>query len=528
MDNLVTPSSCSGPRPRPGAIEPLLRLRGIGKSYAAAVLQDIDLDVLPGEVHALMGANGAGKSTLARIVSGLVQPDAGAMMLGGSPYRPAGKAGAESHGVQIVQQELTLIPTLSVAENLFLNRLPAWWGVVRHGLLRQQATKALATVGLEDLDPMTVTGRLGVGEQQLVEIARALACSCRILILDEPTAALSGPQVERLFHHVERLRAAGVAIIYISHRLEEVRRIADRITVLRDGRLVATRPASRLGLDEAVRLMVGTNPEKELRPHARPTGPVVLRVERLCRGERVRDVSFELRRGEILGVSGLVGSGRTELLRAIFGADRADSGAIYLEGSDQPRRFHHPRQAIRAGIGMVPEDRKTEGLLLPLPVRVNLTLAWMTRLVGPFGWVKGRQEHEVAATVGRQVQLRCQSLDQPVGQLSGGNQQKVVMGRWLLRAPEIILLDEPTRGIDVAAKFAMYHLIDDLAGRGKGILVVSSEVEELMLLCDRIAVLSAGRLVRVFDREEWSQELLMAAAFQGYSGSRGPGGESVP
>src|SRR5208282_3371304 len=269
MDNFVTPRASSAPAP--GAIEPLLCLRGIGKCYAAPVLQDVDLDLSPGEVHVLMGANGAGKSTLARIISGLVQPDAGSMMLERSSYRPAGKARAESLRVQIVQQELTLIHTLSVAGNLFLNRLPARLGVVRLGVLRHQARQALAAVGLESLDPMTAAGRLGVGEQQLGEIARALACLCRVPILDEPTAALSSP-----------------------------------------------------------------------------------RVERLCRGERVREVSFELRQGEILGVSGLVGSGRTELLRAIFGADRADSGAVYLEGSDQPRRFHHPRQAIRAGIGMRP------------------------------------------------------------------------------------------------------------------------------------------------------------------------------
>ncbi len=266
MDSHVTPRTSSSCGSSSTAIAPRLCLRGIGKSYATPVLQDVDLDLLPGEVHALMGANGAGKSTLGRIISGLVQPDAGSMTLDGSAYRPAGKAGAESFGVQIVQQEPTLIPTLNVAENLFLNRLPARWGVVRPGLLRRQAIQALAAVGLDRLDPMTATGRLGIGEQQLVEIARALACLCRVLILDEPTAALSSPQVERLFLHVAPAARAGVAIIYISHRLDEVRRIADRITVLRDGRLVATRHRTALDLDEAVRLMVGANSESKLRP----------------------------------------------------------------------------------------------------------------------------------------------------------------------------------------------------------------------------------------------------------------------
>ncbi|QEH33545.1 Galactose/methyl galactoside import ATP-binding protein MglA [Aquisphaera giovannonii] len=506
------------PHTEPSPAAPLLRLRGVCKAYAAPVLRDVDLDLLAGEVHALMGANGAGKSTLAKIVSGLVRGDEGLMALDGEPYRPSSKAQAEALGIQIVQQELTLIPTLSVAENLFLNRLPSAAGVVRYRRLRRQALRALDAVGLGGLEPETPTARLGVGEQQLVEIARALARPCRVLILDEPTAALSGPQVEQLFHHVARLKGEGVAIVYVSHRLEELRRIADRITVLRDGRVVATRPAASLGIDEAVRLMVGTNPEKELRPQARPRGDEVLRVEGLSRGDRVRDISLTLHRGEVLGVSGLVGSGRTELLRAIFGADRADSGELYLRGSTRPRRFASPRQAVRESVGMVPEDRKAEGLLLTLPVRLNLTLARMARLVGPGGWIRGRREDEAAGAAAARVRVHCHSIEQPVGTLSGGNQQKVLMGRWLLRDPDVLLLDEPTRGIDVAAKFAIYRLIDELAAAGKGILVVSSEVEELMLICDRIAVLSAGRLVRTYGRGEWSEEGLLAAAFEGYAG----------
>jgi ribose transport system ATP-binding protein len=527
MDNPVTSRVTVRSGSSTVTIAPFLRLHGIGKCYAAPVLQDVDLDLMPGEVHALMGANGAGKSTLARIISGLVRPDAGSMTLQASPYRPAGKAVAESFGVQIVQQEPTLIPTLSVAENLFLSCLPSRWGWIRRGELHHRARHALSAVGLDQLDPMMATSRLGVGEQQLVELARALACSCRLLILDEPTAAVFNPQVERLFQHVARLRAAGVAIIYISHRLDEIRRIADRITVLRDGRLVATRPAAELDLDEAVRLMVGPNAESELQAGAIAAGPLLLRVERLRRGEWVREVSFELRTGEILGVSGLVGSGRSELLRAVFGADRADSGALYLGDSEQPRRFVNPREAIRAGVGMVPEDRKSQGLLPQLPIRVNLTLASMQQMAGPLGWVNRRTEYEAVESVARQVRLRCDSLDQPVRQLSGGNQQKVLLGRWLMRAPQVMLLDEPTRGIDIAAKFVVYDLIRDLAARGAGIVVASSELEELMLLCDRIAVLSAGRLVQIFSRGEWSRERLLAAAFQRYSSSSSAPGEGA-
>lgn len=508
----------------PSSCPPRLTLRNLGKSYAAPVLQGVDFDLQPGEVHALVGANGAGKSTMARIITGMTRPDSGAMTLDGLPYQPASKAAAERLGVQIVQQELNLIGTLSVAENVSLGRLPSRFGWVRRKALNHSARETLARVGLQDLDPSVSAERLGVGQQQLVEIATALARNCRVLILDEPTAALTDPQIDRLFREIDRLKAEGAAIIYISHRLDELRRVADRVSVLRDGRLVATRPAAELDVDEAVRLMVGVDPVAQRAGERGEPGTVALRVEHLNRGDKVRDVSFKLHRGEILGLAGLIGSGRTELLRAIFGADRADSGEVRLFDEAPRRPFRSPYAAARAGLGLVPEDRKAEGLLLSLPIDVNLTLSHLKEFARPLGWIDRRAETVSSEAMARRVELRCRSTAQRVEELSGGNQQKVVIGRWLLRDPEILMFDEPTRGIDVAAKFTVYALLRDLARRGKAVLVVSSELEELMALCDRIAVLSAGRLVRIFDRGEWSQEALLAASFQELTGAaRGPG-----
>ncbi len=496
---------------------PRIRATGLGKSYAVPVLSGIDFECLPGEVHALIGANGAGKSTLAKILCGLVRPDTGAMKLDGRGYAPAGKTDAEAAGIHIVHQELNLIGTLSVAENLFLARLPRRAGVIDRARLRRDAREALARVDLADLDPDTPVGALGVGVRQQIEIAGALAQNCRLLILDEPTAALMDPQIERLFGHIRRLRAADVSLVYISHRMDEIRRIADRVSVLRDGRLVATRPAADLAPDEAVRLMAGRDVEA-CTTAPRTPGPVRLRVEGLTRGAAVRDVSFEARAGEILGIAGLVGSGRTELLRAIFGADRADAGGVAVGGAPA-RRFGAPREAVAAGLAMIPEDRKEHGLLLPRPIRVNATLARLSAFRLRGGRIDRRAEARAVRASGESMDLRCNGPEQPVAELSGGNQQKVLIARWLMRDAEVYLFDEPTRGIDVAAKATVYRLLDDLARRGKACVVVSSEMEELMALCDRIAVLSAGRLVRTFARGGWSHERLLAAAFEGMAGT---------
>jgi ribose transport system ATP-binding protein len=498
------------------AAPPLLRIRNLDKSYAAPVLVGVDFEVRAGEVHALVGANGAGKSTLSRIISGLTAADAGTMMLGGQSHAPVTKAEAERAGVQIVMQELNLVGTLSIAENLFFNHLPHRYGFVSYSRLLRDARRALAVVGLEELDPSMPVHRLGVGKQQLVEIAAALVRPCRLLILDEPTAALTDPEIDLLMTQIQRLQRDGVGIIYISHRMEEIRRISDRVTVLRDGRVVATRPAAELSMDQVVQLIVGREAVEPPAAAERITGEVALRVEGLCRGNLVRDISFELRHGEILGVAGLVGSGRTEMLRAVFGADPPEAGRLSRGSDSRPLHIRSPRDAVRAGIGMVPEDRKEHGLLLPQPVRVNITLARLYAVAGRHGWIDRSRERRTAEHLGSRLDVRSQSVEQPVAQLSGGNQQKVVIARWLLRDCDVLLFDEPTRGIDVAAKHIVYQTLAEMAEQGKALVVVSSELRELMTICDRILVMSAGRIAATFRRDEWNEEAIMAAAFSGY------------
>lgn len=494
----------------------ILKASGINKSFPGVqALSGVDFDLREGEVHALVGENGAGKSTLARIIAGVEKADSGGMSLDGRPYRPVGRADAEADGVRMVMQELHLVANLTVAENIFIEKLPSRFGFIDYEKLNRAAREIMTKVGLGAVEPRVAVRYLGIGQQQMVEIAAGLSRRCRILVLDEPTASLTDNEIELLFAQIKKLKDEGVGIIYISHRIEEVNRIADRVTVLRDGKVISTRSTSELSIKNIIRMMVGRDLEQEQLRHGEEAGEVALSVVGLTLGERVKDVTFEVRRGEIFGFAGLMGSGRTETMRALFGADRADSGEIYLSGRREPVKIRKPSDAVRNGIALLTEDRKEQGLLLRLAVRANISLVRLCD-VSRLGWINTSREQSVAGQYVDALSVRCSSTEQRVGELSGGNQQKVVIAKWLYRDSEVLIFDEPTRGIDVGAKFEIYHMLADLAEKGKAVIVISSDLKELMGVCDRIAVMSAGHLAATFGRGEWSQEKIMSAALSEY------------
>lgn len=499
---------------------PALEVSGLEKAYrpGVPVLRELEFELRPGEVHALVGGNGAGKSTFARILTGLTSLDAGQVRLQGEPYAPSSKQDAARQGVILVLQELNIIPTLTVAENLFLHDLPHRRGVIRREELARRAVDALKRVGLQSVDPDSPAGTLGVGRQQLVEIAGALAQESSVLILDEPTSALTGPEIDLLFANIRRLRSDGVALIYISHRMDEIARIADRVTVLRDGRRIATHESGHVPTSQLVREMSGSEiagRQAEARTARKEPAKAALTVRDLHAGEAVRGVSFEVHRGEILGIAGLIGSGRTETLRAIFGAEQADSGEIVLEGRESRVPFSSPASASGAGLALIPEDRQRDGLLLTKSITVNATLATVPRYARG-GVIRPAEEETAARTVCDRLAVKRDSLDQPAGELSGGNQQKIVMARWLLHDAAVFLCDEPTRGIDVAAKESIYELLEELAGQGKAIVVVSSDLTELLGICHRLLVMSAGRITGEFFPDTWTGEAITRASFEGY------------
>ncbi|QDT02248.1 Ribose import ATP-binding protein RbsA [Rubripirellula lacrimiformis] len=493
---------------------PLLSVRGLTKTYAVTVLDDAQLDIRPGEIHALLGANGAGKSTMCRIIAGLTPATSGEMHLSGFPFAPDNKTAAEAAGVQIVQQELNQIATLSVAENILIGRIPSKLGFIQQQKLHRHARAALDRFGLQEIATTTLAGSLGIGQQQMIEIATALDRDCRILILDEPTAALSHGETETLFIWLDQLRSQGVGIIYISHRLDEVIRMTDRITVLRDGKHVITRDTDGVTHDQMVDLMTGeTGPSDPSKFQSFAIDAIGMRVQGMTRGRFVQDVSFTVQRGQRLGIAGLVGAGRTELLRLLFGADPADAGELAIGNGPLGKPFRSPRHAVQAGLAMVTEDRKENGLLLSQSIGVNATLASLSPTYSAAGWIRRHAEHDAAEQMRTSLDIRCNSVQQSVGSLSGGNQQKVAIAKWLLQGAEVFFFDEPTRGIDVAARRRIYSLFDSLAADGKSIVIVSSDLDELMQTCDRIAVMSAGRIAATFDRGEWSEEQIMKAAF---------------
>ena len=491
---------------------PLLEMRGICKRFPGVqALQDASLEVSLGEVHVLLGENGAGKSTLMKVLCGQYQADAGTVSFSGHAIAPHNPMEAEGAGLVMIHQELNLVPGLTVAENIFLGHEPTRGGLIRSDVMGRVSDDLLKRLGCE-VDPNTPVAALSVAEQQLVEIARALKTNARLLVMDEPTAALSDNEIETLFGVIRSLCREGVPVIYISHRMKEIFSIGDRVTVMRDGHTVGTRDVKGTTIGELIQMMVGRTIGEQIPKREVPMGDPVLEVEDLAREGVLEPVSLEIRAGEILGVAGLMGSGRTELARAIFGADRADGGSVRVEGKTLVRK--NPGESIAAGLGFLTEDRKQQGMVLQLSVQENITLTSLDE-ISVFGVLDLGSEREQAQTMVDRLTIRTPSLDQISMDLSGGNQQKVVLARWIAARCRVLLFDEPTRGIDVGAKVEIYELIGELVEQGVAILLISSEMSELIGLADRVAVMHEGALQGVLPRAEVTQERIMELALAG-------------
>ncbi len=492
-----------------GARPAALRMKGIRKAFPGVVALDgVSLDVRQGEVHVLLGENGAGKSTLMKILSGAIRSDAGEIELLGQPVVIQGPAHAQALGIRIIYQEFNLVPQLTAAENIFLGREPTLGlGILDRRRLEEEAGRRLEELGVR-IDPARPVAELGVAQQQMVEVAKALHGEARVLIMDEPTSALTASEIDVLFAAIRGLTERGVAVIYISHRLEEVERIGRRVSVLRDGKHVATHAVGQVSLAELIRLMANRELKEHFPKRRVARGEELLRVEGL-RGGVLQDVALSVHRGEVVGLAGLLGAGRTEVARAITGADRVSAGRIAIRG--QAVRHRGPRDAIRRGVGLLPEDRKTQGLVLERSVKENLALPSTTRL-SPFGWMNASKEKLLAEREVKDLGIRTPGLEQKVVLLSGGNQQKVVLGKWLAADVDLLVMDEPTRGIDVAAKVEIYEEMNRLTAKGVGILMISSEMPEVLGMSDRILVMRQGRIVAEIDASGATQEQVLRAA----------------
>lgn len=499
----------------------LLEAIGIRKRFPGVLALDgVSLSVRAGEVLAVVGENGAGKSTLMKILAGIYSPDEGELRLDGRSLHLSGVRSALDRGIVLIHQELNLAENLTVAANLFLGREPTTGGMLgwlQRGKEADLARGLLARVGL-DVPPGMIVGRLPPGQRQLVEIARALSLNARLIIMDEPTSSLTQRETDRLYEVIDDLRRTGVAVLYISHRLAEVKRVADRVTVLRDGRNAGDLSRDEVNHDALIRLMVGRD-LKQLYPRAHADGPVGgKRVRLKVHGVTFKDgpatpISFELRGGEITGMAGLVGAGRTELAEALFGLRRITSGEVLLDGGSV--QFGHPEAAVRAGLLLVPEDRRRHGLVLPFSIRDNLALPNLDQLSGPLGWVRPSGEADLASSLMGRLQVRASGPGQVAGQLSGGNQQKVVVGKWLAREVCVLIFDEPTRGVDVGARYEIYALMDQLSQKGVAILMISSDMEEVLGMSDRVLVMHEGRLAGELGRGQLSEEAVMRLATGG-------------
>ncbi|MGP9016951.1 sugar ABC transporter ATP-binding protein [Streptomyces sp. BR1] len=486
----------------------LLRIDGIRKAFPGVVaLEGVDFELRRGEVHVLLGENGAGKSTLIKTLSGAHRPDSGRILADGREVRIHSAQDAERLGIATIYQEFTLVPDLTVAENIFLGRQPRRFGMIDRKRMEADAAVLLERVGV-DVAPHARVRELGIARLQMVEIAKALSLDARVLIMDEPTAVLTSEEVDKLFTLVRGLRADGVGIVFITHHLDEIAALGDRVTVLRDGRSVGQVPASTPE-DELVRLMVGRDIDQQY-PRERPdVGAPLLSVRALTRKGAFHDVSFEVRAGEVVGLAGLVGAGRTEVARAVFGADRYDSGTVEVRGEPLPR--HDVNAAMGAGIGLVPEDRKGQGLVLDASVQENLGLVTL-RSATRAGLVDRKGQRAAAARIAERLGVRMAGLGQPVRTLSGGNQQKVVIGKWLLADTKVLILDEPTRGIDVGAKVEIYQLVNELTAAGHAVLMISSDLPEVLGMSDRVLVMAQGRIAGELPAGEATQEAVMELA----------------
>ena len=501
----------------PGNEKILLEIKNLNKSFAAPVLRDVSLRVRRGEIHAIVGENGAGKSTLVNILTGLLRKDSGQIFLDETAYEAACPADAFAAGVSFAAQELSIIGTLSVAENIGLRKLPHRNSVIRRDRLYEQSHNLLQLVGLKGISPDSAAESLSLSERQLLEFAKALSIDCRLLILDEPTAALTGPQADHLHGIIADLATAGTSVIYISHRLDDVLSVADVVSVLRDGQVVCSMPAQSLAVSDLFEQMSGRSQqqaEQSVAP-ARPDKPL-LRVEKLTTDALPHALSLTCHQGEIIGIAGLAGSGRSELLQALFGLEPITGGSVTRctdEGEFVVRNASH---AVKMGIGFVAEDRKAMGIFSGQSVLANMMLPGLSRVCS-YGLINRAREMNVATELASKLQIRCQSLDQDIEQLSGGNQQKVLLARWLNCDSAIFLLDEPTRGVDVGTKHAIYELLFEMQRQHKAVVIASSEIEELMTVCSRILVLSDRKLVREFTRGEWSETEILEAAFQEFT-----------